>query len=124
MSLNGQESLHGDNPHHESKSTVLEPHGPGSHQISGSAGGGSFEAWHGGVEDISIEGRTSEDNLLHSADHHSHRTPFIQQRGAVSSKQILVSKPSYYWSSEIFLRRGALSSLVHIEASASGHSRQ
>ncbi len=95
--LVGRDSLQWDNPHHESNSTMLGPHGPRSHRVIASAQGVPFEVGEGvetrraeshegegegdgdGEGDISIEGRTSEDKLIQTAKYPSqrHRIPFI-----------------------------------------------
>lgn len=104
MALVGRGSLQRDNPHHESNSILLGPHGPRSQQATASAEGLPFEAGEGvetrreedrRVRDISIEGRTSEDKLLlipaAKYPNSSQRTPFAPYLRERESKSLFVS---------------------------------
>ncbi|KAH7360470.1 hypothetical protein BKA65DRAFT_473620 [Rhexocercosporidium sp. MPI-PUGE-AT-0058] len=107
MALVGRGSLQRDNPHHESNSILLGPHGPRSQQAIASAEGVPFEVGEGmetrqeedrRVRDISIEGRTSEDKLIQTAKYpnSSQRTAFAPYLREGQSHLLFVSIPIFY----------------------------
>jgi hypothetical protein len=100
MPLVGHDSPVVDNPHDESKSNLLGPHGSESHHAFASAKNASrFEQWQG-VEstrqncepDISsYKSHTSDENIIQTESCGRHRTHFNHQRRQRYSEPISVS---------------------------------
>ncbi|KAH7418147.1 hypothetical protein BKA64DRAFT_635293 [Cadophora sp. MPI-SDFR-AT-0126] len=102
MAVVGRGSLHWDNPHHESKSILLGPHGPRSHQVTDSTEGAPFKVGEGVetrrqdslVRHISAEDRTSEDKLIQTVEYpnSSQRSTFDRNLRERQTKSLFSSR--------------------------------